>query len=143
MSRTPIITDLTPFPNLAKLNWAALGDLPVEVWYAKRLGDTPATAEELATTHVHLLTIHQPSKERIYAALQGERWSPNGEARPFLEAAGLWHTSMSTSDILVIQDLRKPGIKKVMVCAALGWEEIPPAASARPTAQPAQAEATA
>jgi hypothetical protein len=44
---------------------------------------------------------------------------------------------MSTSDILVVQDLRKPGIKKVMVCAALGWEEIPPAVSARPAAQPA------
>jgi hypothetical protein len=143
MSHQPAITDLTPFPALTKLDWAALGDLPVEVWYAKRLGDMPATAEELAQTHVHLLTIHQPSKERIYTALQGEHWSPNGEARPFLEAVGLWHTSMSTSDILVVQDLLAPGTKRVMVCTALGWEEIPPAPSARPGAQPALAQATA
>ncbi|MFA7329798.1 MAG: hypothetical protein WC326_01875 [Candidatus Delongbacteria bacterium] len=95
------ITDLTPFPILAKLNWADLGDAPVEVWYAKRLGDTPRHIEALTTTHVHLLTIHQPSKERIYAALQGDHWSPNGEARPSLQAAGLTHTSMSEGDILV------------------------------------------
>lgn len=137
MKSTPAITDLTPFPALAKLDWAASGDLPVEVWYAKRLGDTPDTAENLATTHVHLLTVHQPSKEKLFAAMQGERWSPNGEARPHLEAAGLRHTSMCMGDILVTQDLLNPDVKKVMACAAFGWEEIPQAAMAGQDLQPA------
>ena len=113
------ITDLTPFPALAKLNWADLGDAPVQVWYAKSLGNTPRHIESLATTHVHLLTIHQPSKERIYTAMQGEHWSPNGEARPHLQAAGLTHTSMSEGDILVLEN------GTAWVCAPFGWEELP------------------
>jgi hypothetical protein len=116
--KTAAITDLHDFPALFELDWFDLGEKPVQVWYAKRLGDTPRHAESLALTHVHLLTIHQPDKEAIYTALQGDRWSPNGEARPFLEAAGLTHTSMSMGDILMVDG-------QVLECAACGWEVVP------------------
>lgn len=122
---TAAITDLHDFPALFAIDWFDLGKAPVEVWYARRIGDIPGCAEDLAQTHVHLVTIHQPDKEAIFMALQGHHWSPNGEARPHLLAAGLGHTSMSTGDILV-QDGR------FLVCVAIGWEELPARAQAEP-----------
>lgn len=34
--------------------------------------------------------------------MQGENWSPNGEARSLIEEKGLIHTSMSMGDIVQI-----------------------------------------
>lgn len=38
--------------------------------------------------------------EGAYFEMQGEVWSPNGEARGLIEALGLHHTSMSVGDVL-------------------------------------------
>jgi hypothetical protein len=39
--------------------------------------------------------------EWIYRHMQGEVWSPNGEARDLIMSKGLAHTSMSVGDIIV------------------------------------------
>ncbi|MFN8467276.1 MAG: hypothetical protein U0X20_17090 [Caldilineaceae bacterium] len=38
--------------------------------------------------------------QAIYDWFQGENWSPNGEAKPLIEALQLEHTSMSTGDVI-------------------------------------------
>jgi hypothetical protein len=60
----------------------------------------------LEATHVHLknLEIDAPESEnleKIYLEMQGEMWSPNGEARFLIKAKKLGHTSMSVGDVIV------------------------------------------
>lgn len=38
--------------------------------------------------------------ENLYVFMQGENWSPNGEARDLIRGLGLKHTSMSVGDII-------------------------------------------
>jgi hypothetical protein len=56
----------------------------------------------LSKTHIMLGRIKSKAKKDIFLALQGENWSPNGEARTLIKAVGLAHTSMSVGDIIVI-----------------------------------------
>lgn len=56
----------------------------------------------------------------VYSKMQGERWSPNGEARPLIEALGLTHTSMSAGD--VIHDIEAGVFYEV---AWRGFRELP------------------
>lgn len=39
--------------------------------------------------------------EDVFVKMQGECWSPNGEARNFLSAISCYHTSMSVGDIII------------------------------------------
>lgn len=52
--------------------------------------------------------------------MQGEVWSPNGEARPLIRRAGLHHTSMSVGDIARDQD----GV--YWLCETSGWRALNP-----------------
>jgi hypothetical protein len=85
-----------------------------EVWYMKPewfrdgiFGGEP-NGYDLAKTHVHLKDIEVEAGngelERVWIAMQGENWSPNGEARPLVEEKGLRHTSMSVGDVAVCVD---------------------------------------
>lgn len=38
--------------------------------------------------------------ENVYLMMQGDMWSPNGEARPIIIDLGLTHTSMSMGDVI-------------------------------------------
>ena len=53
--------------------------------------------------------------ERIFHDMQGEHWSPAGEANPLIRAKGLEHTSMSVGDVIVAPDGR------VCLVARLGF----------------------
>lgn len=83
-----------------------------QVWYMKpdwfrstagslRYEPTPNT---LAKTHVYLKDIEATGTEAAWVAMQGENWSPNGEARDLIREKGLRHTSMSVGDVLVDTD---------------------------------------
>jgi len=52
--------------------------------------------------------------ERVFHAMQGEVWSPNGEARVLIEAKGLEHTSMAVGDIVECQG-------RVFICDTFGF----------------------
>ena len=56
----------------------------------------------------------------VYSKMQGERWSPQGEARPLIEALGLTHTSMSAGDVIL--DLEE---NKFYEVAWSGFNEVP------------------
>lgn len=57
--------------------------------------------DDLEATHVFLKETEASHLEALFGQMQGEVWSPNGEARPLIEARGLQHTSMSVGDVAV------------------------------------------
>jgi hypothetical protein len=82
-------------------------------WFRDGICRKEPDAWNLAKTHVHLKDVEVEVKrgsspnwemEKVWIAMQGENWSPNGEARPLIEEKGLRHTSMSTGDVLVEED---------------------------------------
>jgi len=93
-------------PGLAKGN--------VKVWYVKPeyfrhfgfgLKDAASNGyfinpNDLSKTHILLGEISSSfTMEEMYSSLQGEVWSPRGEAHDLIQRLGLSHTSMSVGDI--------------------------------------------
>lgn len=63
-------------------------------------GTKEPTLANLHKTHRFVRTIEAESLEEVFTEMQGERWSPNGEARDLISALGLGHTSMSVGDVV-------------------------------------------
>jgi hypothetical protein len=76
----------------------------------------PANLEK---THIFLKDINSKGLETVFMAMQGENWSPNGEARPLIEEKGLRHTSMSVGDIAVDE------AGKAWLVDRFGFKELP------------------
>jgi len=55
----------------------------------------------LTGSHVLLLRIAAAGLDDLYYKMQGEQWLPGGEARAFIAAKGVRHTSMSVGDVVV------------------------------------------
>ena len=62
-------------------------------------GQAPVPVE-VGKTHRFVMTLAPAPLETIYTCLQGENWSPHGEARGLIRAAGVHHTSMSVGDLI-------------------------------------------
>lgn len=98
------------------------------VWYMRPdwfrngiCGDKPDAAN-LSATHIHLRDIQakpQSTMSDVYAYMQAENWSPNGEARSLIMSKGLQHTSMSVGDVVVVD-----GVAHVV--ARIGFDELGP-----------------
>jgi len=83
-----------------------------KVWYAKSSRDLGMgydwcakkyclpDIEDLKKTHVLLGSVKGTDEEKIFGLLQGEIWSPNGEAHNLIDKSGAKHTSMSVGDII-------------------------------------------
>ncbi len=94
-----------------------------EIWYCKPNIDhwdrrtlTP-DASKLRKTHVKLGSINTDSKEHVFSLMQGENWSPQGEANELIARLGLHHTSMSIGDVVVAHG-------EAWICRPTGWELI-------------------
>jgi hypothetical protein len=81
-----------------------------QIWYMKPSWFINGNAfkekpnpQDLGYTHIYLkdFEMENSNLEIIYAAMQGEVWSPNGEARDLIRSKGLQHTSMSIGDVIV------------------------------------------
>ena len=109
--------------------------MPVyQVYYARRptyfasgqLGTPLLTVSRLPDTHVHLTTIQAQNRADAWLQMQGENWSPHGEARPLIEMLDLTHTSMSVGDVLRDED----GVywecldTSTTLSAGLGWRRV-------------------
>lgn len=57
--------------------------------------------QDLDKTHVLLGKVDESEPEKIYHMMQGEIWSPKGEARTLIRSKGLGHTSMTAGDVVV------------------------------------------
>lgn len=55
--------------------------------------------------------------EYVFQAMQGESWSPNGEARSLIREKGLSHTSMSVGDVVEIGEF-------FFMVDSMGWVEL-------------------
>lgn len=75
----------------------------------------------LDDTHVFLCSGDENlDPEDFFLNLQGERWSPNGEANSLIRSKNLAHTSMSVGDIIVFP-IENSTQKKVMFVASVGF----------------------
>jgi hypothetical protein len=96
-----------------------------QVWYMRpewfRTGSLRQKPDplNLSATHIHLKDIEAEGLEPVWVAMQGENWSPNGEARGLIEAKGLRHTSMSVGDVAVDTETGN-----VYLVASLGFKNL-------------------
>ena len=102
-----------------------------EIWYAKKdyLGDAHGgygilkkydklpDLNDLSKTHVLLGKVQDKDKNSIFQAMQGDFWSPTGEARNLIRNKGLAHTSMSVGDVIILDN-------NIYVCDTIGWKEV-------------------
>ncbi len=87
-----------------------------EVWYWKedagrdmmmgknflvKYGKMP-DPNNLEATHVKIGSVKETNPEKIFMMMQGENWSPEGQARSMIRSSGTGHTSMSVGDIVVV-----------------------------------------
>jgi hypothetical protein len=86
-------------------------------WLAER-GMMPKV-DDLAETHVFLRYCDAESVGQVFGMMQGEVWSPNGEARDRINALGLSHTSMSVGDIAV-----NVANKETFLCDRFGFKTV-------------------
>ena len=97
-----------------------------QILYARRptfhpsgeFGTPRLTTTALQSTHAPLCGIEADSLDDAWRQMQGENWSPNGEARLLLQRLGLSHTSMSVGDVVQDED----GI--YWECLELGWKRV-------------------
>lgn len=61
--------------------------------------DEMLTIANLLDSHVYVKDIKARDVGVAWIKMQGENWSPNGEASEMLKAKGLSHTSMSIGDV--------------------------------------------
>jgi hypothetical protein len=102
-----------------------------QIWYMKPewfrdglVGKLP-DATNLSATHVHLKDLEiDGTLDGVFRAMQGEIWSPNGEARGLILSKGLQHTSMSVGDVII------DGSGQAHVVASFGFKPL----EGRPTA---------
>jgi len=96
-----------------------------QVWYMRPeffgkgiTGSAVPNPANLSATHVHLKDIEAEGIPAAYQAMQGEVWSPNGEARELIQSKGLQHTSMSVGDVII------DDVGNVHVVATVGFKGI-------------------
>lgn len=87
----------------------AAGNINILYQNNMRFGDEDYLISDINTTHVLLGTIKGGSVfavdtllNAIFGIMQGENWSPNGEACNLINSLDLSHTSMSVGDIIQI-----------------------------------------
>jgi len=105
--------------NEAAMLEPSLGIGSTEIWYQKshlfgHIHEQNIDPTDLTKTHVKLGVITSEDLDELYGALQGEHWSPHGEARTLIMSLGLGHTSMSMGDLIKIGN-------KVYLCDFIGW----------------------
>jgi len=72
-----------------------------------------------AQEYIKVIETEAIDLDHLFKKMQGEGWSPNGEANDLIIAAGLSHTSMSVGDMA---EEIKTG--KVWFCDFVGWKEV-------------------
>lgn len=100
--------------NDASILHTELANGTTEIWYSKdeyardmtggssyleKYNMLP-TADTLTKTHSKIGSINTVDLSKIYGLMQGENWSPNGEANDLIDNSEVGHTSMSVGDII-------------------------------------------
>lgn len=78
---------------------------------------TPCKLEE---GWVPVMELEASDPDMVFMAMQGENWSPNGEARQAIEDLGLSHTSMMVGDVIENLDTGR-----MIVVESVGFDVFP------------------
>lgn len=79
-----------------------MGKKEYEVFYMQFPIDIDPILEGENATHVRIpVTLEADSLNEVYEQMQGENWSPNGEAFDLIRSLGLEHTSLTVGDVVV------------------------------------------
>jgi hypothetical protein len=89
----------------------------MSVAWLEKDGKLPTLAT-LEQTHVCVGTLNIDHPEEAWQMMQGEFWSPKGEANSFILGLGLQHTSMSVGDIV-----EKEGV--LFMVDGIGFKRLP------------------
>lgn len=65
------------------------------------------TREQFDNEFTFIMAVPAENPEEVYAYMQGENWSPHGEARDLVIAFRVFHTSMMVGDIVFDPKLRQ------------------------------------
>lgn len=97
-----------------------------DVYYSRDFEKSVIGTQELSkkdildeVTHVNLKCCVADNIDDVFVKMQGENWSPNGEAYDLIVSKDLEHTSMSVGD--VVHNL---STLKMYRCMPTGWNEI-------------------
>ncbi len=85
-------------------------------WLVKK--NMVPTHATFTQTHTFLGTLDTADVNEALEMMQGENWSPRGEARAFIKGLGLDHTTICTGDIVQVGD-------DVFFLDRLGFEKLP------------------
>ena len=87
--------DIKPYANLN--DKYPVGN--TEVWFARDNMSTP-DANNLRATHILVGRISETEPKNVFAMMQGEIFSPQGEAEEFMRRVGLSRSNMQPGDII-------------------------------------------
>ena len=91
-----------------------------QVYYKKDLQqDTQEALDDFENAYVPIMRLWEENLDDVFFTMQGDIWSPNGEARKVIENLELTHTSMSIGD--VVEDLDTGEWAEVL---PFGWRDI-------------------
>ncbi len=93
-----------------------------KVYYQKVFGAfqfKQPTLKDIPLHYTFLKDVKALDLERVFCKMQGEIWSPKGEARSLIRKLKLGHTSMSAGDIAY-----DTASNQYFWCAPEGWELI-------------------
>jgi hypothetical protein len=104
-----------------------------EVWYAREMllptGENNFRGMQ-GESHILVALTEEMDLDAIFRGMQGERWSPEGQARGYIRGLGV-HTSMSVGDVVVqYGELADPALLPnqrrlgAHVCTWTGWKEV-------------------
>lgn len=85
--------------------------------WAEKRGILPTDESDLKETHTLLGSIAETDLNKIFVIMQGEVWSPSGEARNVIDKLKLHHTSMSVGDIIQIS-------KRILMIDSRGYKDL-------------------
>lgn len=99
----------------------------IEIWFDKNpsfnADDARFVSEGVEQTHAKLGTVaFRKDWQTLYGPMQGEFWSPNGEANHLIRSLGLHHTSMSVGDVLIVNF--PDGKSEAWMVADTGWKLV-------------------
>ncbi|MGD1527046.1 hypothetical protein [Vibrio harveyi] len=76
-------------------------DLRIDLEFTLKNNVIKSASQIVDGNYASLGTIRtRKGPETMFSLMQGENWSPQGEARDFIQGKGLQHTSMSVGDII-------------------------------------------
>jgi hypothetical protein len=74
---------------------------------------------DLKQTHRFVRSVETSHLDNVYSLMQGEVWSPRGEARSLIESLELDHTSMSVGDVACDVE-----VDEYWQVDSIGWKQI-------------------